>query len=82
MFSPDDPLLRQSINFSSQSRLQSLETSLPNEIQELSRLIDECETGKRHARALHEALLLDSRHLETSEMISVRLNWRSNKQCG
>ncbi|KAJ9104517.1 hypothetical protein QFC21_002013 [Naganishia friedmannii] len=72
VFSPDDPLLRQSTNISSQSQLQSLDTSLPNEIQELSRLVDECETGKRHARALHEALLLDSRHLETPEMIKAQ----------
>ncbi|KAJ9111449.1 hypothetical protein QFC19_001218 [Naganishia cerealis] len=70
VFSPEDPLLRQSTNYSSsQSRLQSLETSLPDEVQELSRLIGECETGKRHARALQEALLLDSRHLEIPEMV-------------
>ncbi|KAJ9115030.1 hypothetical protein QFC22_005358 [Naganishia vaughanmartiniae] len=72
VFSPDDPLLRQSTSFSSQTRLQNLETNLPNEIQELSRLVDECETGKGHARALHEALLLDSRHLETPEMIEAQ----------
>jgi hypothetical protein len=70
VFSPQDPLLRPSPD-SSSNQLEHLNTILPNEIQQLTKLVEECKEGNAQARALQEALLLDNHHLKKAEINQV-----------
>lgn len=70
MFSPQDPLLRPS-PVSHSNHLQQLDTLLPDDIRQLTKLAEECKVGNGQARALQEALLLESRHSKKSEVDKV-----------
>jgi hypothetical protein len=72
VFSPQDPLLRKPVQTQSMPEdLQHLNTILPDEVQQLSRLVEECQTAKKQARALQEALLLDGRRTKKAEVNKV-----------
>jgi hypothetical protein len=80
VFSPQDPLLRPSP--SNPNHLQHLDTVLPDDIQQLTKLVEECKTGNEQARALQEALLMDSQHSKKGDINKVSaslqiLIWRS-----
>lgn len=78
MFSPQDPLLRPS-PVPSSNHLQHLNTILPNEIQQLTKLVEECKKGNAQARALQEALLLDSQPSKKAEINQVSAMRRNNR---
>ena len=51
--------------------MHRLDTILPSEIQQLSRLVEDCKAAKTQARALQEELLLDGRRTKKAEMSKV-----------
>ena len=77
MFSPQDPLLSSAVHLNvTPDGMHRLDTILPDDIQQLSRLVEECKAAKMQARALQEELLLDGRRTKKAEISKVRFKPR------